>query len=180
MNGRCWLAAVAVCGALYSVAWWAVERWTCDHDRHVAAVRQAERDSIVAHWSAVRTRDSVRLVQWAESVVLRRGDSLRVVLSEMALRERPRLPVQIRTVVERDTIRDSVVVAGSDLRVLLVSDSAQRVRADSLQGELDQCVYDLGEALNRPETPARWSWSAFGLGVGVGSAGAAAACLATR
>ena len=82
--------------------------------------------------------------------------------------------------IERDTIRDSVVVAGADLRVLLVSDSAQRVRADSLQGEMDQCAYDLGEALNRPETPARWSWSAFGLGVGVGAAGAAAACLVTR
>jgi len=176
VNGRWWLGAVVLSGAVYGLAWWALD----GQAREADARAQARRDSGVAVLAQRHALDSVRLVGWADSVVQVRGDSLRALLASTAARAVVRLPAHIRTVIERDTLRDTVVVAGADVRVLLVSDSAQRVRGDSLQGELDQCVYDLEEAMNRPETPARWPWSAFGAGFGLGTVVGSAGCAVIR
>lgn len=176
MNGRWWLGAAIFSGAVYGLAWWALD----GQAREADARAQARRDSIVAVLAQRHALDSVRLVGWADSVVNARGDSLRALLASTAARVVVRLPAHIRTVIERDTLRDTVTVAGSDVRVLLVSDSAQRVRGDSLAGELDQCVYDLNEAMSRPAPAPRWSWGSFEAGVGVGAAGAAAACILSR
>ena len=68
------------------------------------------------------------------------------------------------------------------IRWLAASDSSQRVRGDSLAGELAQCRYDAdqcSEALQaRPESCG--TWSAFGLGFGVGFSAAAGACVLVR
>ena len=176
MNGRWWLGAVILSGAVYGLAWWALD----GQAREADARAQARRDSIVAVLAQRHALDSVRLVGWADSVVNARGDSLRALLASTAARVVVRLPAHIRTVIERDTLMDTVTVAGADVRVLLVSDSAQRVRGDSLAGELDQCVYDLNEAMARPAPAPRWSWGSFQAGVGVGFAGAAAACIVSR
>ena len=176
MNGRWWLGAVLLSGAVYGLAWLALD----GQAREADARSQDRRDSIVAVLAQRHALDSVRLVGWADSVVAVRGDSLRDLLASTAARVVVRLPAHIRTVIERDTLRDTVTVAGSDVRVLLVSDSAQRVRGDSLAGELDQCVYDLEEAMHRPEAPARWSWSAFGIGFGLGAAAGSAGCAVIR
>lgn len=173
VNGRWWLGAVLLSGAVYGLAWWALDGQAREADQRA----QARRDSVVAVLAQRHALDSVRLVGWADSVVQVRGDSLRALLASTAARAVVRLPAHIRTVIERDTLRDTVVVAGADVRVLLVSDSAQRVRGDSLQGELDQCVYDLNEAMSRPAPAPRWSWGSFQAGVGVGAAGASAACI---
>lgn len=173
MKGAYWLGAVLLSGAVYGLAWWALDGQARDAD----ARAQARRDSVVAVLAQRHTMDSVRLVGWADSVVQVRGDSLRALLASTAARVVVRLPAHIRTVIERDTLLDTVTVAGADVRVLLVSDSAQRVRGDSLSGELDQCVYDLNEAMSRPAPAPRWSWGSFQAGVGVGAAGAAAACI---
>lgn len=182
VNGRWWSLAIASSLLAYGLAWWALDGYNRSQAQRVAEEAQARRDSVVSVLAARRAVDSARLVGWADSVVGARGDSLRALVASTAQRAVVRLPGHVRKIVERDTLRipDTVWVPGSDLRVLVVSDSAQRVRGDSLQGELDQCAYDLREALDRPETQPRWSWSAFGLGVGVGSAGAAAACMLTR
>lgn len=168
MNWRHWLVAVAVCVALCGSAWWEVDRLTRSHALTVDAMHQAERDSIAAHYTAMHIRDSVMLSQWRDSVTSMPRDTLvrRVV----------------RYISAHDTTwtdtgaTDTIEV----VRWLAVSDSAQRVRVDSLSGELDQCVYDLNEAISRNEVPARWSWSAFGLGVGVGAASAASACILSQ
>ena len=68
------------------------------------------------------------------------------------------------------------------IRWLALSDSTQRVRGDSLAGELVQCRYDADqcadELAKRPTTCN--GWTAFGIGVGVGAAASAAACLTVR
>lgn len=169
-----WLSAV-VCVPLLWLSW----TWTREHEQRTAARHQATRDSMVAHHAARYTADSARLVAWADGVVKLRGDSLAVVLAERALslRRWRYLPGRVDTILQADTLRDTVCVAGADLRAVLVVDSAQRVRADSLQGELDQAQYDLSECQERPQ---RGALAAFGAGVAVGAAGAAAACLVGR
>lgn len=169
-----WLSVV-VCVPLLWFAW----RWTEEHEQRRAAMAQASRDSLTAYHAARHAADSARLVAWADRVVTLRGDSLAVVLAERALAARRwrYLPGRVDTPIQSDTLRDTVCVAGADLRAVLVVDSAQRVRADSLQGELDQARYDLGECQERPQ---RGAWAAFGAGVAVGMAGAAAACLVGR
>ncbi len=166
-----WLSVV-VCVPLLWFSW----QWSGDHQRRMDAKAQATRDSMVAHHAARYAADSARLVAWADRVVALRGDSLAQAFAGRAQVSRRwvYLPARLDTLIRLDTLRDTVCVAGADLRAVLVVDSAQRVRGDSLQGELDQCAYDLNEA-----TAARagWSWSAFVAGVGVGAAGAAAACI---
>jgi hypothetical protein len=76
-------------------------------------------------------------------------------------------------VVRIDTVRDTVEVAGADLRTLLVSDSVCRVRRDSLEAAL------LVASTQRPEVVERRDWRtllavgavavAVGLAVGVGA-----------
>jgi hypothetical protein len=117
---------------------------------------------------AALTIDSLRLLAWADSVVALRGDSLRAAAGRRAAVVRPRLPA----VIQRDTVRDTVTVPGADLRALLVSDSACRVRCDSLEAAL------LVESSQRPEVVERRDWRtllavgavavAVGLAVGVG------------
>ena len=174
MNGRWWIGAVLLSGAAYGLAWWALDGQARDADQRA----QARRDSVVAVLAQRHALDSVRLVGWADSVVQVRGDSLRALLASTAARVVVRLPAHIRTVIERDTLRDTVVVAGADVRVLLVSDSAQRVRGDSLQGELDQCAYDVQQCMDdlqkRPSTCNRWT--AFGAGFTSGAVIGLGAC----
>ena len=172
MKGAYWLGSMILSGAVYGLAWWALDGQAREADQRA----QDRRDSLVAYHAARYAQDSARLVGWADSVVTARGDSLRGLVATTAQRAVIRLPAHVRTIIERDTLRDTLWVPGSDLRVLVVSDSAQRVRGDSLQGEYDQCAYDLREALDRPETPARWSWSAFGVGLGAGFGLGAASC----
>lgn len=75
------------------------------------------RDSLMR----ARVLDSVRLRAWADSVVALRGDSLRSVFSRRAAALRPRI-VHLPGAV--DTVRDSVFVAGADLRTFAIADSA--------------------------------------------------------
>ena len=175
MKGAYWLGAVLLSGAVYVLAWWALD----GQAREADARAQARRDSIVAVLAQRHALDSVRLVGWADSVVQVRGDSLRALLASTAARVVVRLPAHIRTVIERDTLRDTVAVAGADVRVLLVSDSAQRVRGDSLQGELDQCAYDVQQCMDdlqkRPSTCNRWT--AFGAGFSSGLVTGLGACV---
>lgn len=175
MKGAYWLGAVLISGAVYGLAWWALDGQARGADQRA----QARRDSVVAVLAQRHALDSVRLVGWADSVVNARGDSLRALLASTAARVVVRLPAHIRTVIERDTLRDTVTVAGADVRVLLVSDSAQRVRGDSLQGELDQCVYDVQQCTDdlqkRPSTCNRWT--AFGAGFSSGLVIGLGACV---
>jgi hypothetical protein len=175
VNGRWWIGAVLLSGAVYGLAWWALDGQAREADQRA----KARRDSVVAVLAQRHALDSVRLVGWADSVVQVRGDSLRALLASTAARVVVRLPAHIRTVIERDTLRDTVTVAGSDVRVLLVSDSAQRVRGDSLQGELDQCAYDVQQCMDdlqkRPSTCNRWT--AFGAGFSSGLVTGLGACV---
>ncbi len=161
MKGTYWLGAVLLSGAVYGLAWWALD----GQAREADARAQARRDSLVSHYATRYTRDSARLEQWRDSIESMPPDTL------------------IRRVVRYIRTHDTAWVdTGSTdtvgvVRWLSVSDSAQRVSRDSLAGELDQCVYDLNEAMSRPAPAPRWSWGSFQAGVGVGAAGAAAACI---
>ena len=95
----------------------------------------------------------------------------------------------VRYVVRHDTawlhhVADSgKMIDTVDLvRWLAVSDSSQRVRGDSLAGELVQCRYDADQCADelqkRPTTCS--GWSAFGAGVAVGFSSAAAGCVLVR
>ena len=122
----------------------------------------------------------VSLAEYGREVAQARGDSLATLLAAQAGRVRVRW--RLDTLVHRDTIRDSVLVAVADVRAVLVSDSSCSVRSDSLAGELVQARYDADqcaeELAKRPTTCN--GWTAFGIGVGVGAAASAAACLTVR
>ena len=122
----------------------------------------------------------VSMAEYERKVEEARGDSLAALLAAQAVRVRVRW--RLDTLVHRDTIRDSVLVAGEDVRAVLVSDSACAVRADSLAGELVQARYDVDQCAEEiAKKPTSCSgWSAFGIGVGVGAAASAAACLVVR
>ena len=152
--------------------------YTQDHFSHPVKMvderRTALRDSIQAH----RWADSAALVEYGRNVERMRGDSLAALLAARATVWRTRwLPGRVDTLIARDTVRDSVLVAGSDLRACLLTDSALVVRVDSLAGALVQARYDAGqcseELRKRPSTCN--GWTAFGWGVAVGLG----ACLAT-
>ena len=68
------------------------------------------------------------------------------------------------------------------VRWLALSDSTQRVRGDSLAGELVQARYDVDQCAEEiAKKPTSCSgWSAFGIVVGVGAAATAWACLLAR
>ena len=122
----------------------------------------------------------VSLAEYERKVEEARGDSLTALLAAQAVRVRVRW--RLDTLVHRDTIRDSVLVAVADVRAVLVSDSSCSVRSDSLAGELLQARHDATkcaeELAKRPATCN--GWTAFGIGVGVGAAASAAACLVVR
>lgn len=125
------------------------------------------RDSIHAH----RWADSAALVEYGRTIERMRGDSLAALLSARATAWRTRrLPGRVDTVIARDTVRDSVLVAGADVRACLMADSALVVRIDSLSGELVQARYDADQCADdlrrRPTTCG--GWTAFGLGVAAG------------
>lgn len=177
MSERATCAAVFwFCAVLLGVMIVYGNRWGNEADQRQAVEARRVRDSLVASHAAQHSADSARLVAWADRVVRLRGDSLAVAFAGRAQASRRwvYLPGRLDTLIQRDTIRDSVVVAGADLRADAIVDSARNVRADSLQGELDQAVYDLNECQERPE---RGPWAAFGAGVAVGAAGASAACI---
>ena len=122
----------------------------------------------------------VSMAEYERKVEEARGDSLAALLAAQAVRVRVRW--RLDTLVHRDTIRDSLLVAGADVRAVLVSDSSCTVRADSLAGELVQCRYDAdqcAEEIAKRPTSCN-GWSAFGIGAGVGAAATAGACLLAR
>ena len=122
----------------------------------------------------------VSMAEYERKVEEARGDSLAALLAAQAVRVRVRW--RLDTLVHRDTIRDSVLVAGEDVRAVLVSDSGCAVRAASLSGELVQCRYDAdqcAEEIAKRPTSCN-GWSAFGIGAGVGAAATAGACLLAR
>ena len=144
---------------------------------------------ILADSGRARVHDSIEVAQalarmslaeYERKVEEARGDSLAALLAAQAVRVRVRW--RLDTLVHRDTIRDSVLVAGEDVRAVLVSDSSCTVRADSLSGELVQCRYDADQCAEEiAKRPTSYSgWSAFGIGVGVGAAATAGACLLAR
>lgn len=144
---------------------------------------------ILADSGRARVHDSIEvsqalarmsLAEYGREVAQARGDSLAALLKFQAGRVRVRW--RLDTLVQRDTVRDSVLVAGADVRAVLVSDSSCTVRADSLAGELVQCRYDAdqcAEEIAKKPTSCN-GWSAFVIGVGVGAAASAAACLVVR
>lgn len=128
----------------------------------------------------------IRAVALAESLATARAEArANLEAWEAALQDRDTVIRRVvRYVVRHDTAwRDTGAVDTVELiRWLAVSDSSQRVRGDSLAGELVQCRYDAdqcSEALqSRPESCG--TWSAFGLGFGLGATAAAGACVLVR
>jgi hypothetical protein len=122
----------------------------------------------------------------AESLATARAAALANLAAwEAALQDRDTVIHRvIRYVVRHDTAwRDTGSLDTIEVvRWLALSDSTQRVRGDSLAGELVQCRYDADqcaeEIAKRPTSCNEWS--AFGIGVGVGAAASAAACLMVR
>lgn len=123
------------------------------------------RDSL----TVARTVDSIRLVTWADSVVQLRGDSLAAVASRRAATLRPR----VVRLVEVDTLRDTVLLPGADLRTLLVADSLCWDSVGALRGELvglqaerafegEQAAHEVSEARRRG-----WWYAAGALAVGL-------------
>lgn len=163
-------AALAILGAVLGAS---VERLTHPAP-HVQAVHPS-RDSIVAATALSRAA----LAEYASQVAQARGDSLAALLAARARASRVRwLPGRVDTV----ELVDSILVPAEDVRAVIVSDSACRVEADSLRGELVQARYDAetcADALQeRPESCG--TWTAFGLGFGLGATAAAGACVLVR
>lgn len=172
-----WLAGLAVAFLVVAgLIWW---RESTPAPARTDARRVVLADSLARH----RALDSAALIQYGRAVERSRGDSLARLLAVRATAVRTRwLPGRLDTLVQRDTVRDSVVVAGADVRTILVADSACIVRADSLAGELVQARYDAdqcSEELRKRPTSCN-GWSAFGFGAAAGVAFAAAACMAVR
>ena len=129
-------------------------------------------------------------VALAESLATARAEAASRLQSwRDSLRSMPRDTVVrrvVRYIAEHDTAhvwRDSGPAdTGEVIRWLAASDSSQRVRGDSLAGELAQCRYDADQCSDalqaRPESCG--TWSAFGLGIGVGFSAAAGACVLVR
>lgn len=127
-----------------------------------------------------------RSVALAESLTTARSEArANLAAWDAALQDRDTVVRRVvRYVVRHDTAwRDTGAADTVELiRWLAVSDSSQRVRGDSLAGELVQCRYDAdqcAEEIAKKPTSCN-GWSAFGIGVGVGAAASAAACLVVR
>lgn len=129
-------------------------------------------------------------VALAESLATARAEAASRLQSwRNSLRSMPRDTV-VRRVVRYIAVHDTALIWRDSgpadtvevVRWLAASDSSQRVRADSLAGELVQCRYDAdqcAEEIAKKPTSCN-GWSAFGIGVGVGAAASAAACLVVR
>ena len=128
----------------------------------------------------------LRVVALAESLATARAEARANLEAWMiALQDRDTVIKRVVRYVERHdtTWRDTGDVDTVELvRWLAVSDSSQRVRGDSLAGELVQCRYDADQCSEvlqaRPESCG--TWSAFGLGFGAGFSAAAAGCAVLR
>lgn len=175
-SGRAPWDVVALIAAFAAVAGFVVGVRSASKGINRSESSTALHDSI----SAERDLELVRFNVWADSVLNLRGDSLAALLAAQAVRVRVRW--RLDTLVHRDTIRDSVLVAGADVRAVLVSDSSCSVRSDSLAGELVQARYDADQCADElAKMPTTCNgWTAFGIGVGVGAAASAAACLVVR
>ena len=144
---------------------------------------------LVARWMPVKPAplpSDAKVVALAESLATARAEA-RANLEAWATALEHRdtvVRVVVRYVARHDTAwRDTGTVDTVELvRWLAVSDSSQRVRSDSLEGELVQCRYDAqtcSEALQaRPESCG--TWTAFGLGFLGGFSAAAAGCAVVR
>jgi len=158
-------ALLLVIAVLLGVSWrfGASSSVVVSHDPRVAVLR----DSL----SRSRVIDSVRFRSWADSVVRLRGDSLQAVFSRRAAALRPR----VSTIVKTDTLRDTMLIAGADLRTILVADSSCRVEADSLRGALLlRAAEDSSRGISYAAEVAslrrsRWWWLGAGVVIGRGS-----------
>lgn len=152
--------------------------------RHTGAVlADSGRARVHDSTQAQRWADSAALVEYVREVERMRGDSLARLLAARATVWRTRtLPGRVDTLIARDTVRDSVLVPGADIRACLLADSALVVRVDSLAGELVQTRYDADqcaeEMRKRPTSCNRWS--AFGLGAAAGLTAGLAVCVVVR
>lgn len=128
----------------------------------------------------------LRAVALAESLATARAEArANLAAWDAALQDRDTVVRRVvRYVVRHDTAwRDTGAADTVDLiRWLAVSDSSQRVRSDSLAGELVQCRYNADQCSEtlqaRPESCG--TWSAFGLGFGLGATATAGACVLVR
>lgn len=146
---------------------------SCDRPQHHDPRSLDLRDSVQAQ----RWADSAALVEYGRTVERTRGDSLAALLAARATVWRTRtLPARVDTLIARDTVRDSVLMAGADLRACLLVDSALVVRGDSLAGELVQARFDADQCADelrkRPTTCNGWTAFRWGVVAGLG------ACLA--
>jgi hypothetical protein len=149
---------------------------------------------VVGNWMPAKPAPrppDLRVVALAESLATARAEArANLEAWAKALEHRDTVVrVVVRYVARHDTawlhhVADSgkMIDTVELVRWLAVSDSSQRVRGDSLAGELVQCRYDAdqcSEALQaRPESCG--TWSAFGIGFGAGFSAAAAGCAVLR
>ena len=182
-----WIGIVFPASAVVLVALFALAVYLfagARSSRHTGAVL-ADSRRVRAHDSiAVASALSlVSLAEFGRQVEQARGDSLAALLAARATVWRTRtLPGRVDTLIARDTVRDSVLVPGADIRACLLADSALVVRGDSLAGELVQTRYDADqcaeEMRKRPTSCNRWS--AFGLGAAAGLTAGLAVCVVVR
>lgn len=128
----------------------------------------------------------LRAVALAESLATARAEArANLAAWDAALQDRDTVVQRVVRYIQRhDTAwRDTGSLDTVEIvRWLALSDSTQRVRGESLAGELVQCRYDAdqcAEEIAKRPTSCN-GWSAFGIGVGVGAAASAAACLVVR
>lgn len=154
---------------------------SCSAPRPLAP--SSARDSIRTSNAVSIALDSAALVEYGRKVEAARGDSLEGLLSDQAMRIRTRwLPGRLDTLIQRDTVRDSVLVSGSDIRTILVADSSCVVRSDSLAGELAQAQFganQCAEEITKRPTSCN-GWPSFGLGFASGFSAAAGGCMLFR
>jgi hypothetical protein len=180
-NPRIWIILPASVLVLVGILFLVVFLFRgCLSARHAGGVLADSRRARVNDSITIASALSrVSLEEFGREVERARGDSLAALLASRATVWRTRvLPGRVDTLIARDTLRDSVLVAGADVRACLLADSSLSVLSDSLRGELVQVRYDLQTCEKRPTSCN--GWSAFGLGFGLGATVGAAACLVVR
>lgn len=141
---------------------------SCDRPQHHDPRSLDLRDSVLAESLATAQAESrANLDAWAKALE-HRDTVVRVVVRYVARHD----TAWLHHVADSGKMIDTVEL----VQWLAVSDSSQRVRVDSLAGELIQCRYDADQCADelrkRPTTCN--GWTAFGWGVAAGLG----ACLA--
>lgn len=144
--------------ALIGAAVWSIQRPPFAHQP--TAPLSALRDSLERSSRA----DSVRLVQWSDSLAKVTPDTLREVVTRYVRSHRTDTLIMVAM--------DTVTLPAQIVRELVVSDSGCRSRVDSLRGELridsarariDSVDRQADLAVVRRE---RWTWAGYGALVG--------------